>query len=174
MAQPQNRSFIAYVRKGLSVLALTSAAVTSLSSAAHADQAAMITCIENYKRLGVSADAALAQCKESSLAECVKRLVGQDFQATAVKNGPEGFLIDLGNDDSRWMEGGPWRALGCTPYEDGPKRRQQALTTWGFDSVNTWFRQGWCSKVTITLDQPYTLEDAKLRCELGIAPAPKE
>ena len=134
----------------------------------------MLSCIENYKQIGISADAALAQCMENSLAECVKRLVGQDFQADAVKTGPNGFLIDLGNDDARCMEGGHWRALGCTPYEDGPKRRQQMLTSWGFDSVNTWYRQGWCNTKTISLDQPYTLEDAKLRCELGTVPTKQE
>jgi hypothetical protein len=138
-----------------------------LSGAAKAEDAALFQCINRFKAVGVSPDAALAECKQQTLAECVKRLVGQNFVATAIRKGPEGYLIDLGNNDSRWMEGGPWKAKGCVPYLGGPKRRQQAMTSWGFDSVNQWFRQGWCPNETLELNQSYGLEEAKLRCELG-------
>lgn len=138
-----------------------------LGGVARADQAALIQCIERFKALGISPDAALSQCRENTLAECVKRLVGKNFVATSIAKGPQGNLIDLGNDDSRWLEGGPWKEKGCIPNNEGPKRRQQTPTVWGFDSVNTWFRQAWCNTATIELSQPYGLEDAKIRCELG-------
>lgn len=35
-------------------------------------------------------------------------------------------------------------------------------------AVLTRHRQGWCQKSTIELEQPYSIEEAKLRCELGI------
>ena len=151
---------------GILVVGLFSS-TTFLAGAAKAEGAALFQCISKFKALGVSPDAALAECKQQTLAECVKRLVGQNYVATAIRKGPEGYLIDLGNNDSRWMEGGPWKAKGCVPNQDGPKRRQQAMTSWGFDSVNQWFRQGWCPTESLELNQPYGLEDAKVRCEVG-------
>lgn len=82
---------------------------TIITGAAKAEDAALFQCISKFKALGVSPDAALAECKQQTLAECVKRLVGQNYVATAIRKGPEGYLIDLGNNDSRWMEGDPGR-----------------------------------------------------------------
>ncbi len=35
-----------------------------------------------------------------------------------------GYLIDLGSDDNRWMEGKGWEDLGCIAHTDGPYKRQ--------------------------------------------------
>ncbi len=155
--------------KGMSTLLTMSFAtvICSFSSVAKAEEESLIRCITRFKAVGISPDAALAECKQQTLAECVKRLMGQNFIASSIKTGPQGYLIDLGNNDSRWLEGGPWKSKGCVPFEEGPKRRQQAITSWGFDSVTQWFRQGWCPSETLEFNQSYGLEDAKLRCELG-------
>ena len=154
--------------RALSALAISLySAAALLGGAVKAEEAVLLQCIEKFKSLGVSPDAALTECKQQTMAACIKRLVGQNFVATSIKKGPEGYLIDLGNNDSRWLEGGAWRAKRCNPYLEGPKRRQQAITSWGFDSVTQWFRQGWCATETLEFNQPYGLEDAKLRCEIG-------
>lgn len=143
------------------------AALSLVSVSAKADQAALLSCIDKFKSIGLSADLAYAECKKSSLGNCIKSLVGKNFVAKAVEKRPEGYLIDLGNSDSRWLEGGGWRELGCHPFADGPKRRQQTITSWGFDSVNQWFRQGICKTDSVELKQAYSPEDAKLACEIG-------
>jgi hypothetical protein len=148
------------------VTAVVFAAASLASGAAKADQAALVVCIEKFKSVGLSADLAYGECKKSSLGDCIKGLVGTSFVARSVEKKPQGYLIDLGNSDSRWLEGGGWRELGCQPYADGPKRRQQTITAWGFDSVNQWFRQGICQNESVQLKQAYTPEDAKLACEI--------
>lgn len=142
------------------------AAASLISGAAKANQAALLTCIDKFKSVGLSADLAYAECKKSSLGDCIKSLIGKNYVAKAVEKRPDGYLIDLGNSDSRWLEGGGWRELGCQPFTDGPKRRQQTITSWGFDSVNQWFRQGICKTDSIELKQAYSPEDAKLACEI--------
>jgi len=137
-----------------------------ICTAAKADQEVLIQCINKYKGIGLSADLAYSECKKNTLGECIKGLAGKNFVARSTEKKTEGYLIDLGNSDSRWLEGGAWKELGCTPYGDGPKRRQQNMTSWGFDSVNTWFRQGICSSETVQLKQPYAIEEAKTLCEI--------
>jgi hypothetical protein len=104
--------------------------------------------------------------QNASLADCIKSLVGTKFIAKAIETKPDAYLIDLGNTDSRWLEGGAWRELGCQPYTGGPKRRQQSITSWGLDSVTQWYRQGICNSETVALKQAYTAEDAKSTCEI--------
>lgn len=137
-----------------------------LSGSAKADQEALMVCINKFKSVGLSADLAYTECKQNTLGECIKKLIKRNFIAKSIETKSKGYLIDLGNDDSRWLEGGAWKTLGCTPYTEGPKRRQQSMTVWGFDSVNTWFRQGICSKDSVELNQPYSAEEAKTVCEL--------
>lgn len=150
---------------------------------AKADQANLVACIKQYTEIGVSADAALAECKKSSLAECVQRLMGQKYQASSIKytkpGAPDakenevGYLIDLGNTESRWLEGKQWKEKGCSAYTQGPYKRQsdQISTFWSTQRSYEWFRQGWCQESVITLEQPYSLEEAKLRCEIGLTGA---
>ena len=147
-------------------LACGFASCSFLFSAAKADQASLMVCINKFKGIGLSADLAYAECKQSTLGECIKDLVKKNFVAKALEKKNDGYLVDLGNDDSRWLEGGAWKNYGCLPYTEGPKRRQQSMTVWGFDSVNTWFRQGICTSESVELNQPYSAEEAKTVCEL--------
>jgi hypothetical protein len=146
--------------------AITFAAASLICTSAKADQEVLLQCISKFKGIGLSADLAYSECKKNTLGECIKGLVGKNFVARSTEKKAEGYLIDLGNNDSRWLEGGAWKELGCTPYGEGPKRRQQNMTVWGFDSVNTWFRQGVCSSNAIELKQPYAAEEAKTLCEI--------
>ena len=145
-----------------------------------ADQVAIRDCIKDYIELGISPDAALKECNKKSLSGCVQDLLGKKFEAVAIKRGSaddgaySGYLIDLGNDQSRWMEGKQWKELGCKAYSKGPYRRQSDKNTsfWRSERSYEWFRQGWCGRSKITLQQPYSLEEAKLRCELGVTEMP--
>jgi len=74
-----------------------------------------MACIKGYTALGISPDAALGECITISLATCIQELLGKKYEAVAIKNvapvtpgvkeGEAGFLIDLGNTESRWLEG---------------------------------------------------------------------
>lgn len=159
---------------------LASFSVTFASDVAKADQSAMIDCIKNFTQIGVSADAAMSECNKKSLAGCVQKLLGKKFEAVAIKQGSSGeaeysgYLIDLGNDKSRWMEGKQWKDQGCMAYAKGPYHRQsdRNVTFWSSQRSYEWFRQGWCGRSSITLEQPYSVEEAKLRCELGVSIMP--
>jgi hypothetical protein len=165
---------------GMSLLALL-----ALQTSARADQQQLFACIKEYTTIGVSADAALAQCQKSSVVGCVQKLLQTKFVATAIQFGngnqgtakvdERGYLIDLGNTESRWLEGKQWKAKGCAAFTQGPYKRQSDKNTtfWNTERSFEWFRQGWCPTSTIELEQPYSLEEAKLRCDLGITtPAP--
>lgn len=149
-------------------------------SVAEADQASMRQCIKGYIELGISPDAALSECNKKSLSGCVQSLLGKKFQAFAIKKGSAdggkytGYLVDLGNDQSRWMEGKQWKEKGCKAYSKGPYRRQSDKNNsfWSTERSYEWFRQGWCGRPRISLEQPYSLEEAKLRCELGVTNLP--
>ena len=159
-------------------------ALLALQTSAQADQQQVFACIKEYTAIGVSADAALAQCQKTSVVGCVQKLLQTKFVATAIQfaNGSQGtagdergYLIDLGNTESRWLEGKQWKAKGCAAFTQGPYKRQsdKITTFWNTERSYEWFRQGWCPTSTIELEQPYSLEEAKLRCDLGIAtPAP--
>ncbi len=170
-------------------------ASTLLCGAVQADEAALFACINKYKEVGISADAALTQCNKNSLAECIKGLVGTKYKAYAMESvshetrksrkqsgssekgrlpdkdlRKSGYLIDLGNVDNRWMEGKGWEDLGCIAHTDGPYKRQSDLRTSGLFGNQgrsyEWFRQGWCSTSSIELSQPYGSDDAKRQCEM--------
>lgn len=169
----------------LTVGAVASSAISGsifVAGVARADQSALIACIKNYSELGISPDVALGECQKSSLANCVKQLVGEKFTATSIKkrstandHGSGLYLIDLGNEESRWMEGKQWREKGCYAFTKGPYKRQSDnhSSFWKSERSYEWFRQGWCNGDSIQLEQPYTLEEAKLRCELGYQSEPK-
>jgi hypothetical protein len=158
-------------------------ALTAGASAARADQQQVFNCINKYKELGVSADAALSQCQKDSLVGCVQRLLQAKYVASSIKLAPgddtsgwsseRGYLIDIGNTESRWLEGKQWKEKGCAAHTKGPYKRQSDKNTtfWNTERSFEWFRQGWCPTSTIELEQPYSLEEAKLRCELGITPS---
>jgi hypothetical protein len=125
-----------------------------------------VICINKLKGTGLSADLAYAECKRSTLGECKKDLAKKNFAAKSIEEKKDGHLVDLGNDDSRWLEGGAWKNLGCLPYIEGPKKRQQSMMLWGFDSVSTWFPQGICTSELADLNQSYSVEEATTMCEL--------
>jgi len=148
-------------------------------SFARAEETSLIVCIKKYTDLGVSPDSALSECKQSTVSACVKKLLSGNFIATSTKHVEvsssdknSGYLIDLGNADSRWLEGGQWAEKGCSAYTLGPYKREEVPKKGMFGKRRSyqWFRQGWCSTPSIELDQPFTLNEAKTRCELGIVP----
>ena len=158
-------------------LAIYTAALISLAGVTSAcqkvEQSALSACISEFKALGISPDAALKECKQKSLAECIQGLLGGNFVAQAVDKDPKkGYLIDLGNNQSRWMEGEGWRKFNCVGEEDGPQRVEATGAQGGliFDWRNTskeFYRNGWCQTESIEIDQPITREEAKLQCEIG-------
>jgi hypothetical protein len=81
------------------------------------------------------------------------------------------FLIDLGDNESDWWEGQIWKEKGCSANELGPYKRNGRDSRGDFFGIGVqnyeWFRQGWCKSTEIFLDEYYTFEEAKDRCELG-------
>jgi hypothetical protein len=169
-------------------------ALMATASAARANEQQVFACIKQYTALGISADAALAQCQKASVVGCVQKLLQSKFMANSIKfvagddltakPNERGYLIDIGNTESRWLEGKQWQAKGCSAFTQGPYKRQSdnISTFWNAERSYEWFRQGWCQTSSIELEQPYSIEEAKLRCELGIinatpaqpaAPAPQ-
>jgi hypothetical protein len=153
---------------------------SSSAPAAKADEQQLFACVKQYTALGISADAALAQCQKASVIGCVQKLIQSRFVASSIKfvsgddptakPNEKGYLIDIGNTESRWLEGKQWQEKGCNAYTQGPYKRQSDKNTtfWNTERSFEWFRQGWCQTNSIELEQPYSLEEAKLRCELGI------
>ena len=134
--------------------------------AVQADEAVLFSCIKKYTALGISPDAALAECKQKSIKSCVKSLLGQPFIASSIKKGPEGHLIDLGDQESRWMEGKAWKSNDCTPFVEGPKREESVKNMWDTMTRYQWFRQGWCQSSELDLGGSNSLQDAKQTCEI--------
>ena len=169
-----------FVRRGYPLLGACLLALIATASAVRADEQQLFTCIKQYTALGISADAAMAQCQKTSVVGCVQKLVQSKFVASSIKfvSGDDptakpterGYLIDIGNTESRWLEGKQWQAKGCAAFTQGPYKRQSDKnnTFWNTERSYEWFRQGWCPYRSIELEQPYSLEEAKLRCELGI------
>jgi len=85
------------------------------ASAARADEQQVFACIKQYTAMGISADAALAQCQKSSMVGCVQKLLQTKFVASSIKSisgedpttkpTERGYLINIGNTESRWLEG---------------------------------------------------------------------
>ena len=125
----------------------------------------LFNCIKDYKSLGVSPDAALKECKRDEFKSCVEKLTTQNFVAKSVEEVEEGFLIDLGNVESRWMQGGEWEAKGCVAYKEGISRTEDARN-WKWEAKRQYFRQGWCEASSIELNQVFSDEEAKNSCDL--------
>ena len=167
-------------RRGYPLFCACLLALIASASAVRADEQQLFACIKKYTTLGISADAALAQCQKTSVVGCVQKLLQSKFTASSIKfvagDDPtakpteRGHLIDIGNTESRWLEGKQWLTKGCAAYTQGPYKRQsdKNSTCWNTERSFEWFRQGWCPNSSIELEQPYSLEEAKLRCELGI------
>jgi hypothetical protein len=161
-----------------SILSLSGLAfIFMFNTTAKAQDANLAQCIQQYSTMGISPDAALAECKKTSLRQCVERLTKNPIVARAVepfvqdKNGR--YLVDLGDNENRWLEGPGWRAKSCQANTQGIYKRQSDnnRTFWNNQRSFEWFRQGWCESQEIVLDQNYSLDEATNFCELGIGPA---
>lgn len=158
------------------ILASTFLGFAIAGNISHAQDAALTKCMKTYLDLKVSPDMALSECRKMSMMDCVKSLAGTPYVAFSIKEEDGKFLVDVGNETSRWMEGKTWDQIGCSAFQKGPYRRQSDKYAGMFGSGERsyeWFRQAWCAKSQVQLEQPYSLEEAKLRCELGVEIAPK-
>ncbi|MBD2342634.1 hypothetical protein [Anabaena subtropica] len=137
-----------------------------------AQEIAVLECVKKYTQVGISPDAALAECNKSTLGDCVKRLTTRKVVVKAISESENRYLIDLGDNESRWLEGPAWRAKECQANTQGQYKRQsdQNNTFWGTQRSYEWFRQGFCNQPTIEIEQNYSIEEAKTICELGFQP----
>lgn len=142
-----------------------------------AQEAALLQCLKEHTSLGISPDTALAQCQKTNLVDCVKRLTTQKYIANSVSESNGRYLIDLGDNETKWLQGGGWRDKECRPNTSGQSRKQNeeyfVRTNVGiFPEVKRyeWFRQGWCKQPQLELDQNYSIDEAKTLCELGVPP----
>ncbi len=160
-----------------------------INDSARADQTNLLVCIKQYTALGISPDAALGECKKTSMGECVQKFLGLKYEPVAikyvdpktpgVKEAEAGYLIDLGDNKSRWLEGKQWQSKECLAYIQGPYKKESddgllklSAELSGNLLHREWFRQGFCKSDKIQLDHPYSIEEAKLRCEAGVLLAP--
>jgi len=137
---------------------------------AKAQDAAILACVKDLQtKLKVSADIAFTECKQKSLADCIKSISDRNYVGDAIRKEGSGNLIDLGSNESRWLEGGAWKALGCQPFVPGPQRITQTMSSWNTNK-HQWFRQAVCPQAFVELDQPIGITDAKLMCETDSIP----
>ncbi|MEB3342664.1 hypothetical protein [Okeania sp.] len=149
---------------------LTSMIAISVNVVGKAQESAQFECIQKYTNLGVSPDTAVSECNKQIVGNCIRKLIGQRVVATSILySEEEGYLIDLGNEDSSWLEGGSWKDKGCVANTVGPYKRQsdQRRTFWNNQRSYEWFRQGWCQEPEIVLDKTYSPDEAKILCEAG-------
>ena len=150
---------------GCSSVENDSAKKFSLDDCPDVAEAPLIQCVKQYKLLGISPDAALKECQSNKLSGCIKELAGTNYIAKAIKEGEEGYLIDLGNEQTRWMQGDEWRDFECVPSKEGSLRVQDDRQ-WKFEKKRIFYRQGWCKSDSIRLNQPISTEEAKIQCDL--------
>ena len=143
-----------------------------LCPAVRADEAALFACVKNYTALGITPDTALSECKQKSLASCINGLVGKDkvitsttkIHGTIKKKG--GYLIDLGDNQDTWMEGGGWRDKGCDPVVGGPSKTTRIGDPWNGEVKLEWFAQGICPSSEYNTGTKYSMESAEQACKL--------
>ena len=70
---------------------LVASCATQVAQVEEAEKTQLSICINQYKKLGISADNALAECNKKTLAECIKRLMSGKFTANAIKEEPRGY-----------------------------------------------------------------------------------
>jgi hypothetical protein len=137
---------------------------------AKAQDAAVLACAKNLQStLQLSPDTAFNECKKKSLVDCIKSISDRKYVGESIRKEGSGNLIDLGSNESRWLEGGAWKALGCEPYIPGPQRITQTMSGWNYNK-HQWFRQAVCPQAFVELDQPIGPMDAKLFCESETVP----
>ena len=135
-----------------------------------AQDAAIMACTKNLQlKMNVSADIAFSECKQKSLADCIKAISDRNYVGMSIRKEGSGNLIDLGSNDTRWLEGGAWKSLGCTPYLPGPQRITNTISSWNTNK-HQWFRQAVCPQPFVELDQPIGIVEAKFMCENDAVP----
>ena len=149
-----------YTVIGLSVFG--SLLLSDLSSAKELELKTCMASVQN--ELGVNADIAYSECSKRTFAECIKNMTGNKFIARSVAEKGDRFIVDLGNDYGRWMEGHGWRAKGCEPYGEGPARHGYYANGWGTQK-RSFFRQGNCKSPSVKLDQINTIHEAEILCK---------
>jgi hypothetical protein len=148
------------------ILLLTSTLLSmACSEYAKAEESQLRACILSLqKELGVSADTAYTECSKREFADCIKEMAGKKFVANAVSQKDTRYVVDAGNDYTRWMEGSGWRSKGCEPYGEGPRRDSYYVNAWGTQK-RTLFRQGACPSAQLELDQINSLQEAEVLCK---------
>lgn len=137
---------------------------------AKAQDAAVLACVKDLQtKLKLTADIAFTECKQKSLADCIKSISERNYVGDAIRKEGSGNLIDLGSNETRWLEGGAWKSLGCEPFLPGPQRIVQTMSSWNYNK-HQWFRQAVCPQAFVELDQPIGITDAKLMCETDSIP----
>lgn len=156
-------------RKTLAAVAGVACVSLALAQHAKAEEARLKVCMNSMqKELGVSPDIAYTECNKKTIADCIKNMSGQKYVAMSVGRKGELYIVDAGNDYTRWMEGWGWRAKGCEPHGEGPRRDDYYENFWG-KQKRTLFRQASCPSETMQLDQVNTLQEADLLCKNGTA-----
>jgi len=139
--------------------------VLTFSDYAKGEEGRLKTCIVNLqKELGVSADTAYAECSRRTFADCIKEMAGKKYVALAVGQKDIRYIVDAGNEYTRWMEGSGWRVKGCEPHGEGPRRDSTYENAWGTQK-RTFFRQGACPSGSLELDQVNSLQEAEVLCK---------
>jgi len=122
-------------------------------------------CMASFqKEMGVSPDIAYTECSKRSFSDCIKETSGKKFVAQYVGKKEDKFIVDAGNDFTRWMEGWGWRAKKCEPHGEGPRRDEKYTNFWGVQK-RTLYRQGACQTETVELDQINSLQEAEVICK---------
>jgi hypothetical protein len=66
-----------------------------------------MACTKNLQlKMNVSADIAFSECKQKSLADCIKAISDRNYVGMSIRKEGSGNLMDLGSNDTRWLEGG--------------------------------------------------------------------
>lgn len=146
-------------------LLTTAMLMIACSEYAIAEEFRLKTCIVSLqKELGVSADTAYTECSKRAFADCIKEMAGKKYIALAVSQKDTRYVVDVGNDYTRWMEGSGWRSKGCEPHGEGPRRDSYYMNAWGTQK-RTLFRQGACPSASLELDQINSLQEAEVLCK---------
>ena len=111
----------------------------------------------------------ILRVQAKSLADCIKAISDRNYVGMSIRKEGSGNLIDLGSNDTRWLEGGAWKSLGCTPYLPGPQRITNTISSWNTNK-HQWFRQAVCPQPFVELDQPIGIVEAKFMCENDAVP----
>ena len=137
---------------------------------AQAQSASVLACVKTMQdEFKVSGDVAFSECNKKALIDCIKMIADRNYVAESIRREGSGYLIDLGGDDARWLEGGAWKSLGCEPHIPGPQRITQTVSSWNTNK-HQWFRQGVCKTDFVELDQPIGKPLAKFYCETDSVP----